>query len=397
MATTDLTKIHAGSRPNAAGLLILALSGFLIPASSLQAQTSPSAPADAPKKAVLPFDVSGYFSFRQLKGEEPGSRNAFREYAFSLFLDKAISKWRFHTEFNSEKSPHFDNDGILFGPDSIKAHLHTAWVNFQQSDALQGRAGFLFVPTYWRTHRYQSTTLTVADPLIDRRIFPTGVVGAMAHGNKLFDDGGFSYTVYGGVAPRIGKPELPTAAGEGGEGEGGEGEDDHHTMTAEEFEAGRARSAGGTFLAHLPNGHRMNVLDFGFQYLHQTYSNHMGARIYGFESRIEKGRAALLAEFAHSSILEPGGERLYMKEGLYVQPSYRVLRNLFGVYRYDALNLDSRNTERGTLTRHTAGVTWRPIANLSLKAEYNRFEFTRGEHPTYSGASAGVVYYFLFR
>jgi hypothetical protein len=391
---TDPRRIRAGSRRNAAALPILALSGFLLQVSFLQAQTTAPPPPDPPKKAVLPFDVSGYFSFRQLKGEDPGSRDAFREYAFSLFLDKAISKWRFHTEFNSEKSPHFDNDGILFGPDSIKAHLHTAWANFQQSDAFQVRAGFLFVPTYWRTHRYQSTTLTVADPLIDRRIFPSGVVGAMGHGNKLFDDGGFGYTVYGGVTPRAPVPEIPKV---GGEGEGGDGEEDHHTTTAQEFEAGRARSVGGTFLAHVPNGHNINVLDLGFQYLYQAYSNHLGARIYGFETRIEKGRGALLGEFAHSSILEESGERLYMKQGLYVQPSYRVLRNLFGVYRYDVLNLDSRNTERGTLTRHTAGVTWRPIANLSLKAEYNRFEFTRGDHPTYSGASAGVVYYFLFR
>ena len=26
---------------------------------------------------------------------------------------------------------------------------------------------FFFIPTYWRTHRYQSTTLTVDEPLID--------------------------------------------------------------------------------------------------------------------------------------------------------------------------------------------------------------------------------------
>ncbi len=390
MATDGSRKLF-GSRSRTAGLVLVALLGWLLP---LRAQTTASSPPDPPKKAVLPFDVSGYLSFRQIKGEDPGSRDAFREYSFSLFLDKTVGKWNFHSEFNTEKSPHFDNDGILFGPDSIKAHLHTAWVNFQQSDELQLRAGFLFVPTYWRTHRYQSTTLTVSDPLIDRRIFPVGVVGAMGYGSKRFDDGGFAYSVYGGVAPRVPAPELPTVGGDAETGDAGT--EDHATSEAE-FEAGRARSIGGTFLAHVPNGHNLNVTDIGVHYLYQKYSDGKGARIYGFESRIEKSRLALLAEFAHSSILEENGERLYLKQGFYVQPSYRLLRNLFGVYRFDVVNLDSRNTERGNLTRHTAGITYRPIANLSLKAEYNRFEFTQGEHPTYSGASAGVVYYFLFK
>jgi len=150
-------------------------------------------------------------------------------------------------------------------------------------------------------------------------------------------------------------------------------------------------------VAHLPTAHNFNVMDFGAQYLDQKFSNGKAARIYGFESRVEKGRMALLAEFAHGSVLGENGGRLYMKQGLYVQPSYRLLRNLFGVYRFDVLTIDSRNTDRGALTRHTAGLTYRPIANLSLKSEYNRFEFTQGEHPTYSGASAGVVYYFLLK
>lgn len=382
------TDRNAGSRRWIAGLALVAMAG--VPAFGQTPSSSSPDPQDTQKKATLPFDISGYFSFRQLKGEEVGNRDAFREYAFSLFLDKTLSKWRFHAELNSEKSPHFDNDGILFGPDSIKAHLHTGWVNYQASDTLQLRAGFLFIPTYWRTHRYQSTTLTVADPLIDRTIFPTGVVGGMAHGSKLFDDGGFSYTVYGGVTPRAPMAEMPSAEGDSEEG-------DHGDTPAPEFEQGRARSAGGTFLVHLPTGHHFKVFDVGAQYLHQTYSNLKRANMYGFESRIEKWRFALLSEFAHASILEESGERMYLKRGLYVQPSLRVARNLFAVYRFDVLTADSRDTEHGALTRQTVGMTYRPIANLSLKAEYNRFEFTQGEHPVYSGASAGVVYYFLFR
>src|SRR5258708_12126399 len=60
-------------------------------------------------------------------------------------------------------------------------------------------AGFLFIPTYWSAHRYQSTTLTVDDPLIDQNIFPTAFKGVAVHGDKYFERGGFSYQLYGGV------------------------------------------------------------------------------------------------------------------------------------------------------------------------------------------------------
>src|SRR6202043_602390 len=82
----------------------------------------------------------------------------------------------------------------------LSVKLETASVNFNWRDSLQLQAGFLFVPTYWRTHRYQSTTLTVDEPLIDQAIFPTAFKGAMIHGDKYLDEGGISYQLYGGSA-----------------------------------------------------------------------------------------------------------------------------------------------------------------------------------------------------
>ena len=53
---------------------------------------------------------------------------------------------------------------------------------------------------YWRTHRYQSTTLTVDEPLVDQSVFPTALKGVMIHGDKYWEDGGISYQFYTGIS-----------------------------------------------------------------------------------------------------------------------------------------------------------------------------------------------------
>ncbi|MSV28300.1 MAG: hypothetical protein EXQ52_06090 [Bryobacterales bacterium] len=315
---------------------------------SLRGQTAAGQSAgtvtDTQKQSRLPFDISGYLSLRQQQDEEPGSRSSFREYAASVFFSKSIRKWGFHSELNVEKAPHFDEDGLLFGPKKLKSHLHTGWVNYAFRDSFQARAGFLFVPTYWRTHRYQSLTLTVEDPLIDRRIFPTGISGGMAHGSWFSAAGGISYTVFGGVVPRRPAPAEEMQLGEGGVREEAEHGDER------EYEKGRPTSQGGTFLVHVPTAHTFKTMDFGVQYLRQSYSDGKRQNIYGLESRIESGRVSLLAEFAHASVNLESGRSLYFKEGLYVQPSYRLHPKLFAVYRYDVLNADSR-MEEGSFRR----------------------------------------------
>jgi hypothetical protein len=352
------------------------------------AQTAPATGPDPQKKSGLPLDISGYLSFRQLQDEEPGSRDTFREYAASVFFSKTVRKWRFHSELNVEKAPHFDEDGLKFGPEKLEAHLHTGWVNYAFQDSLQARAGFLFVPTYWRTHRYQSLTLTVEDPLIDRRIFPTGLSGAMAHGSWYSGDGGISYSVFGGVVPR-----RAAIAEELHRDEVKVEEEKHEEL---EYEKGRPTSQGGTLLFHVPTGNRLRTADFGVQLMRQSYSDGKSQNIFGFESRLELGPASLLAEFAHGSLRREDGKRLYFKEGFYIQPSYRLHPKLFAVYRYDVLTADNRMDE-GAFRRQTFGITFRPIPNLSLKASYNRFAYGAGASRAYHGASAGVVYYFLFR
>src|SRR3954467_9194428 len=117
----------------------------------------------------------------------------------SLFLSKTAGHLKIHSELKVNNAPQQDSDGlhVLDRSGRIGIHLDTAWANYSVRDWLQAQGGFVFVPTYRRTHRYQSTTLTPHDPLIDQAFFPPAIVGGVLHTDKYWEKAGLSYTVYG--------------------------------------------------------------------------------------------------------------------------------------------------------------------------------------------------------
>jgi len=382
----------------------LALSG-LVPFVALDAQNTEErkAPADsvdvgAPTSSnsrhPLPIEISGYISIREMRGEN-SSKSSFREYAGSLFLSKTYKRWDIHSELNIEHSSDFDGDGIVFGPTNIGAHLHTAWLNYKYRDWLNARGGFLHVPTYWRTHRYQSTTLTVEEPLIDLRIFPSAFIGGMIHGSSYFETSGISYTLYSGGGLLGGNgfdsqsPLLPDA--------GSSSESGATTTESSAPELKRSRAVGGTFVYHFPSHQFFQTLDFGVHRLQISYAEGNRQSLYGFESHVEKERLSFLGEYAHASAIAADGSRYYFREGYYLQPSLRITPKLFGVYRFDWINGDSRSETLSSVKRQTAGLTFRPITTVSLKLEYVRHRFGGSESRAHNGLSFGAVYYFIFR
>jgi hypothetical protein len=109
---------------------------------------------------------------------------------------------------------------------------------------------------------------------------------------------------------------------------------------------------------------------------------------------LQKNRVELLTEFAHASLDIVDGVRLSISQGYYVQPSYRITRRLFGVFRYDRLDLDSLYASESNLARQSAGLTYRPIPSVSLKLEADRYEPQAGRLPAYYGVTTGIVYFF---
>jgi hypothetical protein len=321
----------------------------------------------------FPLDVAGYLSFRALNDDALSEHNLYREYAASIFVSKKIGQWQFHSEFNATSASEFNTEGIHIVPRSANLDftLETASVNYNWRDWLQVEAGFLFIPTYWRTHRYQSTNLTVDEPLMDQNVFPTAFKGGMLHGDRYFEHGGLSYIIYGGISQ---EPEI-------------------FTVDKTSLEIDRARAIGGKLVAHVPTGRFFDALDIGYHRLEQRFDDR-DEHLDGAELRLEKGRIQVLGEFAHMSAIPSNGQARFFRQGYYIQPSYRITRQLFAVGNYDWLNRDSRYAAESGLARQSVGLTYRPLTSLSLKIEADRYQPDRGRQPAYYGASVGVVYFF---
>jgi hypothetical protein len=337
-------------------------------------QQGPKTPApETAASRTFPLEVAGYVNFRRLNDDALQEHHFFREYSASLFLSKTVGRWRFHAEFNADTAPEFDSDGIhLFRPrPSLSVKLDNAFVNYNARDWLQLQAGLLFIPTYWRTHRYQSTTLTVDEPLIDQTVFPTALKGVSLYGDRYWGDGGVSYTVYGGVDQQS------------------EFQEDTQVVEIE-----RAHTVGGKLTLHVPSRHFFRTFDIAVQRLHRVGADGKPDQIYGVELQLSKSRYEVLGEFAHASVDVVNGVRSYIRQGYYIQPSYRITPRLFAVVRYDQLDRDSRYADQSGLARQSAGLTYRPIPGISLKIEGDRYEPQGTRVPAYYGVTTALVWFF---
>ena len=62
--------------------------------------------------------------------------------------------------------------------------------------------------------------------------------------------------------------------------------------------------------------------------------------------------------------------------------------------RYDRLDRDSRYVNQSSLGRQSAGLTYRPIPDISLKIEGDRYEPQGVRIPAYYGLTASAVWFF---
>jgi hypothetical protein len=331
------------------------------PEPASQEPEHPAAPAVTP----FPLDVAGYLSVRNLTEDDLAEHHVYREYSGSVFLSKTIGRWLFHSEINANTAPEWDSEGIHLFPrtSNLSVKLETGSVNYNWRDWMQVQAGFLFVPTYWRTHRYQSVTLTVDEPLIDQAIFPTTFKGAMIHGDKYREEGGISYQFYGGTSQQPNFENLADPA--------------------------LSRSIGGKVVWHIPSRHLFDTLDVGFQVHRAINADTSRTQVYGGHVDLETGPFRMLGELGDASTGAPPGQTSTFRQGFYLQPSYRIARPLWIVARQERLSFDVTR-----LARQSLGVTYRPIPVVSFKIEADRFEPGRAGFPPYYGVSAGLVYFF---
>lgn len=315
----------------------------------------------------LPVDLSGYLSLRYMDDNSSSGVGSFQSNALSLFLGKQLGRWRYFSEVEFEYAPNYVGSGSATSTARGEILTETVWLSYTKSDALTFTAGQLLVPAYWRVHHYPSTTLTVQNPLIDKRIFPADIVGGMVGGSAYFDFGGLEYGAYlgNGRGSDPGKKDV----------------DDH-------------KATGARFVYHAPSKGRMRALELGTHWYHDKVSATDREHIIGFESRFEAGRYSFLGEYARANIGAPGRPRTMFREGLYLQPSVRLGNRTYGFYRFDRLNFDNRVAHANDAVRHSLGTTFRPRPAVSLKLElYRTLPENRATSRT-DGVAAGLAVFF---
>jgi hypothetical protein len=128
--------------------------------------------------------------------------------------------------------------------------------------------------------------------------------------------------------------------------------------------------------------------------LHRAGQDGKPDEIYGVELQLSKNRFEALGEFAHASLDVVHGVRTYIRQGHYIQPSYRITPRLIAVALYDRLDRDSRYPDQSSLASMSAGLTYRPIPAVSIKVEGNRYEPQGARVPAYYGVTTSLVWFF---
>ena len=282
--------------------------------------------------------LSGYYDFEYIAAND-ASNSHFRQHHVSLFVSRTWKRWRFFSEIEFEDFGAHDGDGgTIEGNGAVS--VESGWAEYLHADWLHIRGGKFLLPEYWNVNHYPSTVLSTNRPLMVREVFPQDTNGVMAYGVAYTGPLGATYNLYYG---------------------NGQSSDSSHV------DDNQGKAVGGHLTLHL--GHLIDGvsrLDVGAS----GYTEHAPTKggqfdVWGLETQANAGRFELLAEYASRSS-DVGAE------GLYVQPSVRVWRELRCFYRYGYLD----PTDGPKQERHTVGVNFRPRPDIALKLEVNTNDFS---------------------
>jgi hypothetical protein len=298
--------------------------------------------------------VNGYFSLDYYADNRATSHNGFEQESFNLFVGRSWDRWRVLGEIEYEGGPDIEATGAgAQGNGAISAEV--AWAEYRFRDALSLRGGKFLLPQYWNLNHYAPVVLSTTRPLMVRQVFPVSTVGLMAHGDVFPGAFGASYSAY------YANGQTPDAT------------DDNEN-----------KAVGGRVTAHLGGLSRaLSRLDVSASG-HSERLQALGGTvdILGGDLQLDAGRFQILAEYATAT----GNPTL---EGFYIQPAARVCDGVRLFYRYDYLD-DGMNPQK----RHTLGLNWRPMANVSLKLEGQTHAFVHPGGDGYDRVAASVALFF---
>jgi hypothetical protein len=222
------------------------------------------------------------------------------------------------------------------------------------TDELNVRVGKFLTPVgRWNVIHAQPLVWTTSRPLATLLPFDPHTTGAMLWGWIPTSGGGLSYTAYGQFADQLDPSVEPQLASRSGGGR-------------LEYTARSGQSVGVSYLSFLPDqpGHRHDV----------PWQN-----LVGLDTFLRHGPLQAMGEFAY----EKG------QWGLYLQGVVEVVPRVFLVGRYE--HYDQR-APLPTVEIGVAGLAWKPLPYVILKAEYLFSDHRAEESPPGFKSSVAVLF-----
>lgn len=323
------------------------------------------------------LSLHGYADL-QYGGDSSDLGGAFVQNELSVFLRATTEDERW-TAFTEVEFDHIGGEVFLSdrGGNETEVEMEAGWIEFRHKDRFRLRGGKLLLPQYWQSNHYPNLTMSALAPLMSGNIFPKSVVAIQASGDWWNEnERGVGYSLFLGAGAKTALQELA--------------QDDR-------FVAGARLSFR---MAGREKPDWIDTLDVSFSALVGENDVHDSELILGVDTQIRLGRLELLAEFAHGKIprLDDGGLPELFPEngdttGLYVQAAYRLSPKWHVFYRFDFVDFNSGYTTPRDEARHTAGVNFRPRANVSLKLEVFHSE-PEGPRDFYDGFASSIVFNF---
>jgi hypothetical protein len=276
--------------------------------------------------------INGYYDFEYANDDKADSPGEFKQHHLSLFFDKRLEKYHFFSEVEFEYAPDYvGTGGAVTGKGEFK--VETVWLEYQHSELVNLRAGKVLLPQYWTVNHYPSIMVSTSRPLLVKNVFPFEISGVSAYGERYFDnDWGAGYTLL------VGNGGAPDPA---------------------KNDVNEDKSAGSRLTAHIPLFDRFDFS--GSNYIGKDASSDR-VHIWGVDSQINIAKFELLTEAAHGS---KGNNFAF-----YVQPSYEFLPKWTGFYRLDGRDDNNKLDDPDDVLRHTYGLRYKPLPQVSLKGEY---------------------------
>ena len=336
-------------------------------------------------------NISGYSNFRYV-AREPETPSAFQLDHLGLIFGKQTGKFSFLAELELSNVPHHaeivegeaeEGDGeeevepLADAEEDVSGEgqvaLENAWMEYSHNPYLNVRLGKQLSPQYWWQHRYPTLTYSTTMPIYLRELFPPELVGVMVRGQVTRPAGasefGIGYSLYVSNNSFEGNQQADLANG---------------------------KAWGGRVQVRFPTGGIFRKLDVAAD-IYRGQVGHEGEEladdnVAGFEGQLEISRFMLNGEYAR------GTSEDVTRTGYYFQPAVQLHPDWVSFYRVEQLESPRINqAER----RHLAGINYRPMAHVALKAEYYRsipldrsFIHAEEERKPFNGFAAAFVFFF---